>query len=51
MPLCGQSEHYVLRNSTRNICQCKGCRKQTSIIAGTLFQATHLALTVWFLAI
>lgn len=26
------------------------CRKQTSLIAGTLFQSTHLALTIWFLA-
>jgi hypothetical protein len=50
-PRCGQPGHYVLRNSVRKTCQCKGCRKQTSIIAGTLFQATHLALTVWFLAI
>jgi hypothetical protein len=50
-PRCGQSGHYVLRNSVRKTCQCKECRKQTSIIAGTLFQATHLALTVWFLAI
>jgi len=41
----------VLRNSVRKTCQCKECRKKTSIIAGTLFQATHLALTVWFLAI
>ena len=24
---------------------------QTSLIAGTLFQTTHLALTIWFLAI
>lgn len=50
-PHCGQAEHYVLRASVRKTCQCKGCRKQTSIIAGTLFQATHLALTVWFMAI
>ena len=31
--------------------QCKGCRLQTSLIAGTLFQSTHLALSIWFLAI
>jgi transposase-like protein len=50
-PRCGQAEHYVLHAKARKTCQCKQCRKQTSIIAGTLFQATHLALTVWFLAI
>ncbi|CAC9516738.1 hypothetical protein, partial [uncultured Gammaproteobacteria bacterium] len=27
------------------------CRLQTSLIAGTLFQSTHLALSIWFLAI
>lgn len=27
------------------------CRVQTSLIAGTLFQVIHLALTLWFLAI
>jgi len=32
-------------------CDCQGCRKQTSLIAGTLFQSIHLALTNWFLAI
>ena len=31
--------------------QCKACQIQTSIIAGTLFQNTHLPLTTWFLAI
>lgn len=50
-PRCGEAGHYLLRHSARKTYQCKGCRKQTSIIAGTLFQATHVALTVWFLAI
>ena len=27
------------------------CRKQTPLIAGTLFQGTKLALTAWFLAL
>jgi len=31
--------------------QCKCCRLQTSLIAGTLFQSTRLALSIWFLAI
>ncbi len=31
--------------------QCQSCRTQTSLIAGTLFQSTHLTLTIWFLAI
>lgn len=50
-PHCGAAEHWVLRVGARKIFQCGACRKQTSLIAGTLFQATKLALTVWFLAI
>jgi hypothetical protein len=31
--------------------QCRTCRHQTSLTAGTLFQSTKLPLTTWFLAI
>ncbi len=50
-PRCGQAAHYVLRSGGRKTFQCQSCRVQTSLIAGTLFQSTHLALTLWFLAI
>ncbi|HRX71826.1 MAG TPA: IS1595 family transposase [Candidatus Competibacteraceae bacterium] len=50
-PRCGQTAHYVLRSGGRKTFQCQSCRVQTSLIAGTLFQGTHLALTLWFLAI
>ena len=50
-PHCGQASHYVLRVGARKSFQCRACRRQTSLIAGTLFQDTKLALTVWFLAI
>jgi len=50
-PRCGQTAHYVLRSGGRKTFQCQTCRVQTSLIAGTLFQSTHLALTLWFLAI
>ena len=50
-PHCGQAAHYVLRVGARKSFQCRACRRQTSLIAGTLFQGTKLALTVWFLAI
>lgn len=50
-PGCGQAGHYLLQGGTHKIFQCQTCRHQTSLIAGTLFQSTHLALTVWFLAI
>ena len=50
-PACGEVGHYVLKGKTHKTFQCKGCRLQTSLIAGTLFHSTHLALPRWFLAI
>ena len=50
-PRCEGSEHYVLRSRGRKVFQCRACRHQTSLIAGTLFHSTKLPLTVWFLAI
>ncbi len=50
-PCCGQTAHCVLRGSTHKVFQCNACRHQTSLIAGTIFQGTKLALTVWFLAV
>ena len=48
-PRCGCREYYVLK--TRQTCQCKQCRRQTSVTAGTVMHRTHLPLTVWFWAI
>ena len=30
--------------------QCNHCKRQVSLLAGTIFQATELPLTTWFLA-
>jgi hypothetical protein len=49
-PRCGTRAHCVLRVKARKTFQCNGCHHQTSVIAGTLFEGTKLALTVWFLA-
>jgi hypothetical protein len=40
-----------LRVWARRIFPCGGCRPQLSLIGGTVFQGTNLALTVWYLAI
>ena len=48
-PKCGSREFYCLK--TRHVCQCKHCRRQTSVTAGTVMHRTHLPLTVWFWAI
>jgi len=47
-PKCGCREYYPIR--TRNTCQCRNCRRQTSVTAGTVMHRTHLPLTVWFWA-
>ena len=47
--LCGSREFYTLK--VRQLYQCKHCRSQTSLISGTIFAATKLPLTTWFLAI
>jgi hypothetical protein len=48
---CDKTNHCVLHVGAHKTFQCQTCRLQTSLIAGTLFHSTHLALTVWFLAI
>jgi transposase-like protein len=47
-PLCGGQEGKWL--STRPKIQCHSCRHQVSLTAGTIFHATKLPLTSWFLA-
>jgi len=50
-PRCDHAGHSVLKVGSHKTFQCQACRHQTSLIAGTLFQSTHLPLTLWFLAI
>ena len=48
-PKCGCVECYPIQG--RNTCQCRACRNQTSVTAGTVMHRTHLPLTIWFWAI
>ncbi|QIT54230.1 IS1595 family transposase [Aquisalimonas sp. 2447] len=50
-PRCHSAAHGRVQGRTRTLFQCRGCRRQTSLIAGTVMQGTKLPLTVWFLAI
>lgn len=50
-PCCGETGHSVFKVGSHKTFQCKACRRQTSLTAGTLFQSTRLPLTIWFLAI
>ena len=47
-PVCGGCEGTRL--STRPKIQCRACRHQVSLTAGTIFHSTKLPLTTWFLA-
>ena len=48
-PKCGHDQYYEL--NTRLLFQCKQCRTQTSVTAGTIFDSTKLPLATWFLGI
>ena len=45
-PQCGHSEAWYL--SKRHLYNCKNCRFQTSVIAGTIFHGTHTPLVKWY---
>jgi transposase-like protein len=46
---CGHGEAYALR--TKIVYECVACRKQHSLLAGTIFEQTKTGLARWFLAI
>jgi len=46
-PVCGSVDYYELK--TRKLFQCNHCRRQTSVTSGTIFDATKLPLSLWFL--
>src|SRR6185369_1179365 len=48
-PVCSGKQHSLVK--TRALYQCTACRRQTSVIAGTIFAATKVSLTIWFRAI
>ncbi|CAA9892255.1 transposase (fragment) [Candidatus Methylobacter favarea] len=50
-PACGHSAHCLLPSNPRMTFQCSAGHRQTSLIAGSLFQESNLPLTIWFLAI
>ena len=49
-PRCSHSEYTLVHQGNQRLRQCRACRHQTSLRVGTLFQASKLPLTVWFLA-
>ena len=49
-PSCGDPRHSRFLREGRTYWQCHRCRNQSTVTAGTIFQATKLPLTRWFLA-
>ena len=47
-PICRGADHWV---TARGLHHCRGCGRQTSVTAGTLFADTHLPLRLWFEAL
>jgi len=47
-PACGGRAYSEVK--TRGLFQCSACRRQTSLIAGTIFASTHVPLRLWFRA-
>ena len=50
-PRCGSAAHGVIQDDRAKRFQCKACRHQTTLTAGTVMEANKLPLTTWFLAI
>ena len=48
-PRCGHEKGWALRRKAHTFA-CTGCRRQTSVTAGTILHASKLPLTVWFWA-
>lgn len=48
-PACGGRKGWELSRD-RPAWQCAGCRRQTSVTAGTMLHASHRPLKTWFLA-
>lgn len=45
-PKCGHNDAWYLKN--RKLFDCKNCRTQTSLTAGTIFHATRVPLVKWY---
>ena len=49
-PCCNGRARSRFRREGRIYYQCRACRHQTTLTSGTLFEASKLPLTTWFLA-
>ena len=47
---CSETRHCTFERKGLTYWQCSGCRAQTTVMCGTIFEATKLPLTTWFMA-
>ena len=47
-PRCSAAEHSEFRRQGRLYFQCSACRYKCSLVVGTIFESSKLALTTWF---
>jgi len=52
-PHCSEKKIYRLnvKNTTRKLFKCAKCRKQFTVTVGTIFEDSHIPLTMWLQAI
>lgn len=50
-PHCGCSKSYVIEGGKKYKCANSECYKKFSVIVGTVFEASNIPLTKWFMAI
>lgn len=50
LPGMWRTRHYTFEHKGLAYWECAACRKQTTVMCGTIFEATKLPLTTWFLA-
>ena len=50
-PRCAHRDAYRITTRKLPLFECKSCRTQTSLIAGTIMEGTRTPLSSWFLAI
>ena len=50
-PMCARRSHSKFQRDGQIYYQCTVCRHQTTLLSGTLFEATKLPLRTWFLGI
>jgi hypothetical protein len=50
-PHCSYPEFYLIKTRRIPLLECRSCRIQTSLIAGTLFEGSRVPLSRWFQAL